>query len=216
MLTHIHTHTHTHTHKHRNPEYIQCMWKVTCSSWNPGVNLLRAHFQHLNKDQTEIHVKWHRTTKVLGKKTYYHLYANEQVKPNPPESVSEVITWIEIISNKSMMHIDTRIMTLRHTLGIFNECWLFPPQKIYYPWPTEEQCWAKPKITHFQEAFLTFMIWNKVSKRHWSRKYFTTTHVPPHKNTPTEWLCSMNINYYGVSEFQSFQLRKIPFSSTNT
>jgi hypothetical protein len=50
-----------------------------------------------------------------------HLYANEQVKPNPPESVPEVSTSIEIISSKSMIHTDTHIMTPGHILGVFNE-----------------------------------------------------------------------------------------------
>jgi hypothetical protein len=37
-----------------------------------------------------------------------------------------------------------------------------------------------------------------------------------HTNTPTELLCSMNIIYFGVSEFLGFHLRKVCFSSTNT
>jgi hypothetical protein len=53
-------------------------------------------------------------------KTYYHLYVNEEGNPNPPESMPEAITGIEIISSKSVM--DTCIMIPGHTLVIFNEC----------------------------------------------------------------------------------------------
>jgi hypothetical protein len=62
------------------------------------------------------------STNVLGKKTYYHLYPNEEGNPNTPESMPEVITGIEIISSKPMMHMDTCIRIPGYTLGIFNEC----------------------------------------------------------------------------------------------
>jgi hypothetical protein len=55
-------------------------------------------------------------------KTYYHLYVNEEGNPNPPESMPEEITGKEIISSKSVIHIDTCIMTSGHTMGIFKEC----------------------------------------------------------------------------------------------
>jgi hypothetical protein len=59
---------------------------------------------------------------VLRKKIYYYIYASEEVNPNPPESMPEAITGIEIISSKPMMHIDTCIKIPVHTLDIFNEC----------------------------------------------------------------------------------------------
>jgi hypothetical protein len=62
------------------------------------------------------------STNVLGKKTYYHLYANEEGNPNPPESMPEVITGIEIIFSKPMTHMDTCIRIPGYILGIFNEC----------------------------------------------------------------------------------------------
>jgi hypothetical protein len=72
------------------------------------------------------------------------------------------------------------------------------------------------KISDFQEALVTCIIWNKISKKHRYKKYFTTTQAPTHTNTPTEWLSSMNIMYSGVSEFWGFYVSKVPFSSTNT
>jgi hypothetical protein len=38
------------------------------------------------------------------------------------QSMPEVITGIEIISSKPLMHMDTGIMIPRHILGIFKEC----------------------------------------------------------------------------------------------
>jgi hypothetical protein len=61
-----------------------------------------------------------------------------------------------------VIHIDTCIMTSGHTMGIFKECWIFPPQIIHYGSSSEEQRWAKPKISEFQEPLLTCIIWNRV------------------------------------------------------
>jgi hypothetical protein len=47
------------------------------------------------------------STNVQGRNTYYNLYVNDQVQANPPESLSEAITWIEIIYSKPNMHVDT-------------------------------------------------------------------------------------------------------------
>jgi hypothetical protein len=97
LHTHIHTHTHNYTHTQMNHPYIQCMWKVPCY---PTVGTL----SWLQKESNlEKHVNWHHFTNILGKKTYYHLYVNEEGNPNPPGSMPEAITGIEIISSKSVM-----------------------------------------------------------------------------------------------------------------
>jgi hypothetical protein len=77
------------------------------------------------------------SNKVLGRNVYYHLYANEEISTNSPESMHEAITVIEIICNKPMMHMDTCLKIFEHTLDILNEfCtfllllfqWQFPPE----------------------------------------------------------------------------------------
>jgi hypothetical protein len=156
------------------------------------------------------------STNVCGKKTYDHLYANEEINPNTGESVHEAITGIEIISRKAMMHIYTCIKIPWHALAMFKKCWIFPHQTICHSWSSVSQCWAKPKISDFQDALLTCIIFNRVSNRHRYGKYFTTTQAPTHTNTHTEWLSSMDIKYSCISELLSFHLSKVYFNSTNT
>jgi hypothetical protein len=67
-------------------------------------------------------VNLHHFHKGFGKKTYYNLYAKEQVQANPPESVPEAITSIEIISWKPMMKTDRGSIIPAHTVSIFKEC----------------------------------------------------------------------------------------------
>jgi hypothetical protein len=62
------------------------------------------------------------STNVLGRNTYYNLYANDQVQTNPPGSVPDAITWIEIIFSKAKMHIDTGSIIQTQLLDQFNEC----------------------------------------------------------------------------------------------
>jgi hypothetical protein len=103
---------HAHTHIH-----IQ-NWAISnaCGVLPPvgeimGVTLRRGHFQHLKNDlNKKITWSYMISTNVLGRKTYYNLYANDQVQANPPESMPEAITWIEIIFSKPKMHIDTGII----------------------------------------------------------------------------------------------------------
>jgi hypothetical protein len=180
------THTHTHTHTHKKHAYVSCMWKVNCNNWNPGVTLLWGIFQCLKEHQTKKNT-WSgiNSTNVLGKKTYNHLYANEQVNLNSPECLPKPITGIEIISSKLMMHIDTYIKLPGHTLGMFNECWIFSHQTICHKWSSETQHWTKRQISDFQEASLTCITWNSVSSRHRYGKYFTITQGPPHTHTYT-------------------------------
>jgi hypothetical protein len=46
---------------------------------------------------------------------------------------------------------------------------------------------------------------------------FNHTCAPTHSHMDhTHWLWSININYFGVSEFLDFHLRKVPFSQTHT
>jgi hypothetical protein len=147
------------------------------------------------------------STKVLGRKTYYHLYANEQVKPNPPETVFEAITWNEIISTKSIMHIDT----LSWHQGIH---WAYSMNAEYFL--LREFITYDLGITNIEQnrKLLTsgsipdLCDLEQSTEQKWSQKYFTTTHAHPHTNAPTETMCSMNINYFCLSEFLGFHLRK--------
>jgi hypothetical protein len=117
------------------------MWPTITQS--PDVMLLRGQYQHFKKDHAKKNI-WSdiNSTHVFGRKTYCRIYANKQAKCNPPESVTEAITWIEIFFSKPVMHIDPCFMRHGNTLHIFPECWIVPPYKIYRTWSTEMNVWS--------------------------------------------------------------------------
>jgi hypothetical protein len=101
----MHTNIHTHTHRRTMPIFNAC-------GLLPAVAAIWAK-NYWGDTNLEKHGKWHHFRQGSWK-AYYHLYANEQVKPNPPVSVPEAITWIEIISSSSVKHIDTS-----HDMGTY-------------------------------------------------------------------------------------------------
>jgi hypothetical protein len=123
----------------------QCIWWDVNKKFLNDTYMLRepglmnsSSTHNFKKHQTEKNT-WRDiiSNNVLWKKTHYHLYANGDGNPNSPESMPEAITRIEIISSKPMMHMDTCIRIPGHTLGIVNECWVFPPQTLCKSWSLE-------------------------------------------------------------------------------
>jgi hypothetical protein len=133
----MHTCTKTDIHTQRHTDRQTDTHRVSLPIFNACGMLYTTAEILLLTYWVEKHVKWYQFHQCSWKEDMLPTYANEQLKLNPPDSVPEAITWIEIICSRAVMHVDTWIMIAGRTLGIFNECWIFPPQTTDYSWPME-------------------------------------------------------------------------------
>jgi hypothetical protein len=177
-------------------------------------------------------------TKVLGRKTYRHIYAKKQPKCNRPESGPEAITWIEILFIKSVMHVHPCIMMPGHTRHLLPEWWILPVIE-YIVLNLTKRKFEISEIIDFQETIVTAILWKRVFPRIWHKKYYATNpvckgshkhtythkhtcteahkqiHTHTHTHTHTHFRCSFNSKHIGVSEFLDVYVIKVPFSSNN-
>jgi hypothetical protein len=159
------------------------MLKVNSNSWDQWYPTVGTLSWLQKASNLEKHMKWHHFHQYSWKEDILPPLCQWGRNPNPPESMPEAITGTEIMSSKPIMHMHTCIMISGHTLGIFNECWLFPPPTIDYGLSLEQQHWAKSEISDFKEIWLNCIIWKRILNNHWYRKDVTTTNVPTHTQT---------------------------------
>jgi hypothetical protein len=190
------------------------MLNVICSSWNPGVNLLRGHFQHLR-------IKLRKTRELTS------------VPPMVLEG--RHTTTFMPMNNESLIQsqclkpsLELKTILAGQWCTYIHESWYLD---IHWPYSMNAEYFLLRQL-------ITVHLWNSnteknpkllASRKHSWLALFGTEYLmdtdpgnilkhtcAPTLNPPTEWLWSMNINYFGVSKFLGFHLRKVPFSRTST